>query len=98
MYKIRAVFILVAVAAAAADLSGILPSIPVPTTLEGATPADVLLYLYDVVLTPYMTKIINGQGHVMYGNDCPGGMSKLSDGTCPPVTAAPDLSVLYDYS
>lgn len=89
----RVVILLVVIATAVAELS---PSTPVPVVLEGATPAEVLLYLYDVVLTSVMSTESNDKGGgIMNGHKCPGNMPILkSTGMCAPTTEKPDP---FDY-
>uniref|UniRef100_A0A2H1W5D0 SFRICE_035050 n=1 Tax=Spodoptera frugiperda TaxID=7108 RepID=A0A2H1W5D0_SPOFR len=60
--KMRAVILVMAVASAVAALDLNSPDIAVPAVLEGAAPEDVLLYLYDVVLTSFMQNEPNNQG------------------------------------
>uniref|UniRef100_A0A2A4IW23 Uncharacterized protein n=1 Tax=Heliothis virescens TaxID=7102 RepID=A0A2A4IW23_HELVI len=55
----------------------------IPVTLAGATPADMLLYLYDVVLTPYMLNDDNGEGGALGSQLCRGGKSHTTSGRCP---------------
>ena len=94
MNKMRVLIFLVAIATAVADFPH---SPPVPTVLEGATPVEVLLYLYDVVLTSQMTKDINNSGGVFYAT-CLNSTNKLASGKCSDeaVTVQPDyLDLLY---
>ena len=70
-----------AVATAAAELPS--STDPVPAVLEDATPADVLMYLYDVVLKAYMNRDTNAQG-LTSTKWCPGGMLTFEDGRCAP--------------
>lgn len=70
--RMRAVILVMAVASAVAALDLNSPDIAVPAVLEGAAPEDVLLYLYDVVLTSFMQNEPNDQGSIGTGIYCPG--------------------------
>ena len=50
MYKLRVLILLLAIGAAVADFPY---SNRVPAVLEGATPDEVLMYLYDIVLAAH---------------------------------------------
>lgn len=80
--KMRVVILLIAVTIAAANTIDIVPEI-----LEAATPADVLMYLYDVVLTSHMTTAVNEQGVPLISpKNCDGNMPFLLNGKCAPTT------------
>ncbi|KAF9822817.1 hypothetical protein SFRURICE_000886 [Spodoptera frugiperda] len=85
----RAVILVMAVASAVAALDLNSPDIAVPAVLEGAAPEDVLLYLYDVVLTSFMQNEPNDQGGLFQGSNCPGGSPSLKSGKCPDPTPVP---------
>ena len=89
----RAVIFLIVIATAAADFP---PPIPVPITLNDATPSDVLLYFYDVVLTSYMTLEINNAGSVFNNLNCIENGTKTKSGACAPKNEDVDYSVLFE--
>ncbi|PZC82496.1 hypothetical protein B5X24_HaOG210245 [Helicoverpa armigera] len=80
----RAVMILLALSIAACDMCVGGASDDIPVTLAGAAPADILLYLYDVVLTPHMLTDTNTEGGTIPSPQCPGGMPRTKSGQCPP--------------
>ena len=83
----RAVILLIAVATAAAELpSG---TEPVPAVLGDATPADVLKYLYDVVLQTYMIWEANEQGGHFDTIACVGNTPLLKNEDACAVTTTP---------
>ena len=86
----RAVIFLAVIVTVVADLP---PSLPVPIVLEKATPVQVLLYLYDVVLTSYMSLEVNNEGNALNSYLCPGGKPKLLSGVCPPTDNKTDTSI-----
>ncbi|KAH9641861.1 hypothetical protein HF086_011611 [Spodoptera exigua] len=79
----RAVILVMAVASVMAEIAHVNPDVAVPTVLEGAAAEDVLLYLYDVVLTSFMQNVRNNQGSIGIGNRCPGDLPRLPSGICP---------------
>ncbi|KAF9822816.1 hypothetical protein SFRURICE_000885, partial [Spodoptera frugiperda] len=97
MLKMRAVILVMAVASAVAGLDLNSPDIAVPAVLEGAAPEDVLLYLYDVVLTSFMQNEPNDQGSIGTGVTCPGRLQPLLSGKCPDPKDEPgsDYSDIY---
>ncbi|PZC82497.1 hypothetical protein B5X24_HaOG210246 [Helicoverpa armigera] len=89
----RAVMILLALSIAACDMCVGGASDDIPVTLAGAAPADILLYLYDVVLTPHMLTDRNREGGPLVGSSlCPGGTPRTKSGQCP----LQDKDYLYD--
>lgn len=93
------VILLVTVATAVAELT---PMESVPTILDHATAADVLLYLYDVMLTSHIPAGDNNEGGITelkHLNRCPDDMPRFSNsGNCAPTTAKPITYDIYDYS
>ncbi|PZC82495.1 hypothetical protein B5X24_HaOG210244 [Helicoverpa armigera] len=85
--------ILLALSIAACDMCVGGASDDIPVTLAGAAPADILLYLYDVVLTPHMLTDTNREGGgALPSPYCPHGKPPTKGGHCPDI---PDY--YYDY-
>ena len=88
----RAVILLIAIATTAAELPS--STEPVPVVLGDATPADVLMYLYDVALKAYMNRDANRQGF-SDTKRCAGDMYTFNGGSCAPYTEPPSLHSEY---
>ncbi|KAJ8727145.1 hypothetical protein PYW08_015542 [Mythimna loreyi] len=90
----KAVIFLIAIGTAIATLG---PADKVPTMLEHATPADVLLYLYDVVLMSHTSKSLNEQGSSLRTPKCPEHMTRTASGCVQSgVTNDGVYDILYD--
>uniref|UniRef100_A0A2A4IWR4 Uncharacterized protein n=1 Tax=Heliothis virescens TaxID=7102 RepID=A0A2A4IWR4_HELVI len=80
----KSVVILLVLSIAVGDMYVAGAADDIPMTLASATPADMLLYLYDVVLTPHMLTDDNGEGGPVLGSTlCPGGKPPTKGGHCP---------------
>lgn len=71
---------------------------PVPAVLKEATPAEVLLYLLDVVLSAYTNDEINNTGGPVFNTlNCPGGKRRLKSGRCPDEQNSSDYTEFFMY-
>ncbi|XP_022829289.1 uncharacterized protein LOC111358402 [Spodoptera litura] len=99
VHRMRAVILVMAVASAVAELAHVSTDIAVPTVLEGAAPEDVLLYLYDVLLTSFMLNEPDKEGTIGPGIKCPGNVLRRPPGICPSETiiyTTTDYSIVYN--